>query len=72
MVLPKNAESIMGGSCLQLAGVAEGWRKAIDADKLKRQLRFLEKSDAGRGATERWPCGENLRKTEERKTEGLV
>ena len=53
MVLPKNSENIMGGSCFQRAGVAKGWSRARDVDKhMKETTEVSRPRDEGGGAGE--------------------
>ena len=44
MVLPKNAENIMGGSRFQRAGVPEGWSKVRDVNKHKKGTNVVYRS----------------------------
>ena len=58
MVLPKSAENVMGGSCFQRAGVAEGRSKKRDFDKHKRETTEVSRPcDEGGGAGECLPFG---------------
>ena len=49
MILSKNAENIMGGSCFQQAGNAEGWSKSRDFEKHKKETTEVSRPHDGGG-----------------------